>query len=158
MERRKLLIGSAGALATVLAGCTGSGGGGDDGSEDDGTSDDEGDDVTDLGIDPSKVDLDGHDVAVDVGGDDDEELHIEVSAPEDESDAERVLEKLVDALADAIDNEEKFVRKVETVYVSVVDDEDPVLGFYVDVEWAIEYLEGNLSEAELRELAEAAES
>lgn len=165
MERRTILLGSAGALATVLAGCTGSGGGGDDGADggdDGGTGDENANDggtTADVpGLDTSAIDLDGQDVAVEVDGDDDEELHIELSVPEDDTEAEQQLRTLAGALQDAIEDDEKLKRKIETIYVTVVEDDEPVVAVYVDLDWALEYAEGNLSEEEFLEMVEQAEA
>lgn len=150
MERRKLLLGSGVALATALAGCTGSGDTGDDEEPDDGKTDA----TTDVpGFDLDDVDLEDHGVTVETVDKDGSEVNIEIRAKT--TDHERLHEavvKLGTVLEDAIDDPEAFVAAIDRINVTLLDDEkDPVLSFFVDVEWAIDFIEDELTDEEFVE-------
>lgn len=158
MERRKLLLGSGVALATALAGCTGSGGNGDDEEPDDGKNDDGKNDGTDgtddvPGLDLDGVDLEEHGVTIETVDKDGKEVSVEIRAKT--TDHERLHEtvvKLGKILEDAIDDPEAFVAAIDRINVTLLDDEkNPVLSFFVDVEWAIDFIENELTDEEFVE-------
>lgn len=167
MERRALLIGSGAAFATVLAGCTGSENGDDDGGgngvgvtddDDDGTDDGTGDGtgngdaIEDVpGFDESELDLDEHGLTIHRVKRDGSDLHVEVEANVSTLDEED-LDRLIDALAAAVVDVESLKGTISTIEVAVVDEDGlTIVSFYANVEWIVDYLDGELTEDELTE-------
>ncbi|WIV67451.1 hypothetical protein [Natrialbaceae archaeon AArc-T1-2] len=178
MERRALLYGSGVAFTTALAGCLSAGdedgdggdddvGGGDDDTGDDDTTGDDGtdsdgtggDSVDDVpGFDETKLDLDGYDVTIDGVEHDDRTLDIEVVTTKGEPDPAQLAEELEpvgEAVADSIDNPYEFQTAVDTIVLTVSDENDTeVLVFGIDVEWAIELVEDEIDVEEFVERGE----
>ena len=162
MERRALLIGSGTVFATVLAGCTGSDDSGDDenggGVDDDGggggTDDGNGNggstgDVP--GFDKDKLDLDEYGLKIDHVKRDGSTVHVEVEATETAL-AQENLEELLAVVADAIVDPDAFKVAIGSIDVTVVDDAgNAVLSFFVDVEWAVAYVQDELTLEEFTE-------
>ncbi|MFA9417690.1 hypothetical protein [Natrinema sp. HArc-T2] len=157
MERRKILLGSGAALATVLAGCSsnetdssGNGNGSSDGNGN-GNGDDTGsDDKADIpGLDRDKLKLESDKITIeDVNKDDDK---IDVVATTTTTDPETLateLESLGNALSAAITDPEAFKAEINSVTWVLEKDGTMVMQFYVDVQWAIAYINGEMSENE----------
>lgn len=175
MERRKILLGSGAALATVLAGCSSSetgdeependteesfgddtGNGGDDGS-DSGTgnsSDSDSDGGSGDHDNVPGVDNDGIEVSDDLvtitsiekNGD-----KLDIVARTDTTDIaelKKVFKTFASDLEGAIEDVERFVQEVATIEWILEHEGSRVLAVYVDVEWVVAYLEGELSDEE----------
>ncbi|WP_440770658.1 hypothetical protein [Natronorubrum sp. DTA28] len=167
MERRKILLGSGAALATALAGCSGSetSDGSDD--DDDGSDpdpngndkengDDNGDHDTDgthtddvPGFDGKKLDVDSDAIsvkAIDKKGD-----KLEILVETDITDHEKLyaeLKSLADDHDDAIVDIEAFIAEIKTVEWIVEHSGTTVASFYVNVDWIVSYLQNELSKDE----------
>ncbi|SDJ37530.1 hypothetical protein [Natronorubrum texcoconense] len=167
MERRKILLGSGAALATALAGCSGSetSDGSDD--DDDGSDpdpngndkengDDNGDHDTDgtntddvPGFDGKKLDVDSDAIsvkAIDKKGD-----KLEVLVETDITDHEKLyaeLKSLADDHDDAIVDIEAFIAEIKTVEWIIEHSGTTVASFYVNVDWIVSYLQNELSKDE----------
>ncbi|GAB7019539.1 hypothetical protein JCM18750_24000 [Halostagnicola bangensis] len=177
MERRKILLGSGAVFATALAGCSdstseenggddddGGDGSGDDGDNgiddsngnesDDDSDDEESDEVP--GFDKDKIDLGHTDVKVDDIKRDGYHVDVEVTLEDTLSQDElyAVVEELGIVAAEAIDDPETFVESVETIEFTIFNmDGNTVLSFYVDVAWAVAFVQNNMSEEEFKHKA-----
>ncbi|SER11429.1 hypothetical protein [Natrinema salaciae] len=168
MERRKILLGSGAALATVLAGCSSDETGDDSESNNDGDDNDDeslggngngdtNETETDTkpkvpGLDSDKLTLDSDKISIkDVNKDGDE---VDVVATTTTTDPERLrteLESLGRALAAAITDREKFKAEIKSVTWVLESDGAKVMSFYVDVQWAIAFINDEMSEDEFIE-------
>lgn len=168
MERRKILLGSGAALATVLAGCSsdetgdesnsGNGNGDDEPLSDDGTNDTDGTNGTNgsdgkadvPGLEPSKLTLDSEKLSIeDVNKDGDE---VDVVATTTTTDPETLLadlESIGSEMAPAITDPEAFAAAVDSVTWVVEHDGAKVMSFYVDVQWALAFINDEIDEDEL---------
>ncbi|SFS44219.1 hypothetical protein [Halostagnicola kamekurae] len=181
MERRKILLGSGAVFATVLAGCSENtsdenddGDDGDDNSLDDGTDDSNGDDSNDdnsseddsndegpdeiPGFNKDKLDLEHSEVTIEHVKRDgyhvDVEAKLEKTPKRDELDA--IIEELGIVAAEAIEDPEAFLESIESIEFTLLNkDGDTVLGFYVDVAWAVAYIRNNMSAEEFAHKAMA---
>ncbi|ELZ05180.1 hypothetical protein [Natrialba aegyptia] len=164
MERRKILLGSGAALATVLAGCSssetdepnddgssddgGSGTGGNGSSDSDPDSDSSSDDVP--GFDKDGFDLSSDKLSVmeinRSGGTVDILVSTQVTETEElYAEIESVAEDLVTAIVDP----ERFKAEIDTVEWILEYEGSRVVGLYVDVQWVFDYLEDEISREEL---------
>ncbi|SFB80098.1 hypothetical protein SAMN05444422_10283 [Halobiforma haloterrestris] len=171
MERRKILLGSGAALATVLAGCSSTETGdenpddGDDGMDDD-NGDDGYDDNGDDGNDGNDGD-DGDDGDDDVPGFDDdmdsesdvmtvmevdrEDDRLYVVTQTETTDPEvlsQELETVAHDIADAVTDPDSFKAEISTVEWVLEYEGSHVLAVLVDVEWVVDYIKNELSEDE----------
>ncbi len=149
MERRTILLGSGAALATVLAGCIGSDENGDE-PEDDAVTEVDGE-VDDIpGYDNGELELDDHDITIDRATHDGSELTVEYTAHEsDFDDLHETFESISDSIADGIKDPDTFVAEIDRVYVTVYEiTGDELTSFYVEVQWAIDYLNDELTAEE----------
>ncbi|WP_222920447.1 hypothetical protein [Natrinema sp. SYSU A 869] len=165
MERRKILLGSGAALATVLAGCSSDETDddsnpendddeslSDDGGDDTGDTD-ETDDKTDIpGLDRDKLKVGSDKMSIkDVNKDGDE---IDVVATTTTTDPETLraeLQSLGNTIAAAITDSEKFAANINSVTWVLEQDGAKVMSFYVDVKWALAYINDEMSEDEFVE-------
>ncbi|RQG89111.1 hypothetical protein EA462_12115 [Natrarchaeobius halalkaliphilus] len=163
MERRKILLGSGAALATVLAGCSSTETGEelsddtDDDPSDDGASYDDGDDDYDDGDDHDEIP--GFDGGIETDSDkltvtevsrDGDSLGIAVQT--EVTDTDELYKELEDVghdLAYAISDSERFKAEVDVIELYLERDGAHVVGLFIDVEWALDYLEGEISREEL---------
>ncbi|GAB3666510.1 hypothetical protein [Halopiger thermotolerans] len=177
MERRKILLGSGAALATVLAGCSSSetgdeependteesfgddtGNGGDDGSDSGTGNSSDSDSDSDSGSGEHDnvpgVDNGGIEVSDDLvtitsiekNGD-----KLDIVAQTDTTDIaelKKVFKTFASDLESAIEDVERFVEAVATIEWILEHEGSRVLAVYVDVEWVVAYLEGELSDEE----------
>ncbi|ELY94038.1 hypothetical protein [Natrialba taiwanensis] len=164
MERRKILLGSGAALATVLAGCSSSetdepnsdddssdgssGTGGNGSSDSDPDSDSDSDDVP--GFDKDEFDLSSDKLSVmeinRSGGTVDILVSTQVTETEElYAEIESVAEDLVTAIVDP----ERFKAEIDTVEWVLEYEGSRVVGLYVDVQWVFDYLEDEISREEL---------
>ncbi|SEW12497.1 hypothetical protein [Natrinema salifodinae] len=159
MERRKILLGSGAALATVLAGCssdeTGDESNPNDDDEplndDDGSSDgDDGDDEPDIpGLDHDKLKITSDKISIeDVSKDDDKVDIVATTTTTDPDELMAELETLANDIAGAITDPEAFAGAVNSVTWVLENDGAKVMSFYIDVQWAIQYINDELSESE----------
>ncbi|WP_440763676.1 hypothetical protein [Natronorubrum sp. DTA7] len=170
MERRKILLGSGAALATALAGCSGSETSDDSGDDDDGSDPDpngngkengednddhdtDGTDTDDVpGFDGKKLDVDSDAIsvkAIDKKGD-----KLEVLVETEITDHEKLyaeLESLADDHDDAVVDPEAFIAEIKTVEWIIEHEKTTVASFYVDVDWIVSYLQNELSKEEFYE-------
>ncbi len=167
MERRKILLGSGAALATVLAGCSSDetgddesndgndespsdGGNGDNGEPDDGNESDA--DVP--GMDTDAMKLDSEKVSIeDVNKDGDEVDVVATTTTTDPEVLRAELRSIGETLAAAITDPEAFAAEVNSVTWVLEQDGAMVMSFYVDVQWAIKYINDEIDEDELADLA-----
>ncbi|SDR34187.1 hypothetical protein [Natronobacterium texcoconense] len=160
MERRKILLGSGAALATVLAGCSSTETGEedpDDGTDDsvtddNGDDDDDGDDGDDgvPGFDDDALESDSDVMTVmDVDRDDDRLYVLTRTETTDPEVLSKELETVARDIADAVTDPDYFKDEIREVEWVLEYDGSHVLGVFVNVEWVIDYLEGELSEEEL---------
>ncbi|WP_226480467.1 hypothetical protein [Natrinema amylolyticum] len=165
MERRKILLGSGAALATVLAGCSSDET--DDDSEsdtddseplnDDGGGDtddtDDTDDKTAIpGLDRDKLKIDSDKLSIkDVNKDDDEIDVVATTTTTDPETLQAELESLGETIAAAITDSEKFAAEINSVTWVLEQDGAKVMSFYVDVQWALAYINDEMSEDEFVE-------
>ncbi|WP_247002614.1 hypothetical protein [Halosolutus gelatinilyticus] len=184
MERRKLLLGSGAALATVLAGCsssdtgdddpnnaddgsnsdadgTDSGQNGDDGSDgdsNDGTDSNKGADFDDVpGFDSGDLSMKSDLVSVDSVKRDGDEVH--VTATTKTTDTEKLRNEL-DSLGHDMDKVtydlDRFKAEIKVVRFSVVDtDGNHVVSFSVYTKWIVKYANGQLTDDEFYDLVQA---
>ena len=158
MERRKVLLGSGAALMTALAGCSSDETSDDDEPSDDGTGSstdgdngDNGDDDTD---DISGFDSDGFETSSDevsVTEVEHEDDIVTVIAESEITDYEKLhaeLEMLADDLDEAVDDMETFADSFETIELTVDHDEKHVATYTIDVQWLVEFHEGEISAEE----------
>ncbi|RKD98417.1 hypothetical protein [Halopiger aswanensis] len=172
MERRKILLGSGAALATVLAGCSssetgeeependdeesfgndndsntdsGNGNGNGDGNGDD--SDDEHDDVPGVENDQIQVADDTVTItSIEKDGD-----KLDIVARTDTTDIEelkKVFASFADDLDGAIEDIERFIDEISSIEWILEHEGSRVLAVYIDVEWVVSYIEGELSDEE----------
>ncbi|WP_226003957.1 hypothetical protein [Natrinema salinisoli] len=169
MERRKILLGSGAALATVLAGCSSdetgdeSGPNGDDSDEslnddnnnDDNNNDDtnETDGETDVpGLDRDKLKLDSDKMSVkDVNKNGKEVDVVATTTTTDPDTLKKELHSLAETIAAAITDAEKFKAEINSVTWVLEQDGTQVMSFYVDVQWALKYINDEMSEDEFIE-------
>ncbi|WP_254531498.1 hypothetical protein [Natrinema gelatinilyticum] len=166
MERRKILLGSGAAIATVLAGCSsdqtgdesnqngddsddsldGNGNGNGNGNGDSGNSDKKADIP---GLDRDKLKLSSQKLTIeDVNKDGNE---IDVIATTTTSDPETLfaeLETLATDMQRAITDPEAFAEAVDNVTWVLEKDGAMVMSFYVDVSWAVKFVNGELNQEE----------
>ncbi|OVE85273.1 hypothetical protein [Natronolimnobius baerhuensis] len=169
MERRKILLGSGAALATIVAGCSSSETGDDDPSNDsedsltDHDDDDDYDDDHDADDDDDRDD--DHDDIPGYSGDvsfDSDKLSVESVERKDDTldivvytdttdsyELRKEFEKLGDELEKSIDDPEAFIAEINTLELIIEYDGSRVLSVYVDVQWVIDYMHGDLTEEEL---------
>ncbi|MFC6765062.1 hypothetical protein [Natrinema soli] len=167
MERRKILLGSGAALATMLAGCSSNetgdesdpnddndeslGDDGDDGS--DGTDGSDGSDGTDEpdipGLDPDKLKIDSEKISIkDVNKDGDKVDIVATTTTTDPDVLMAELESLANDITRAISDPEAFVAAVNSVTWVLEKDGAKVMSFYVDVQWALAFINGEMDESE----------
>ncbi|RQH03284.1 hypothetical protein [Natrarchaeobius oligotrophus] len=161
MERRKILLGSGAALATVLAGCSSTETGEEIDDDDDGDDGYDGGDDGDDGYDDGDGDDDipGFDGDVETGSEkvtitqvEREGNSIGVVVQTETTDTDELyaeLEEVAHDLAYAISDPDRFKDEVETIELYLERDGAHVLGLFVDVGWALDYLEGEISRDEL---------
>ncbi|AXR76759.1 hypothetical protein [Natrarchaeobaculum sulfurireducens] len=167
MERRKILLGSGAALATVLAGCTStetdeeSPDEDDDGGFDDGADDasDEYDDGEDYDDDDDDEEVPGIEGVKDISTDSmsvvevehaTEALHVLIET--DTTDTEKLyaeLKYVADDLAHAVVDRDVFESEVETIELALEHGGSRVFAVYIDVAWVMELLDGYITEEEL---------
>ena len=160
MERRKILLGSGAALATVLAGCSSDETGSDPESNgnnneplDDNTNGDDtdgSDGNTALpGLDRDKLILDSEKITIkDVTKDGDT---IDIVATTTTTDFETLnteLQSLGHSTSAAITDPQAFKTAINSVTWELEHDGTVVMSFYIDVQWAIAYINGEMSENE----------
>jgi len=159
MERRKILLGSGAALATVLAGCssdeTGSdpesnGNGGD--SPDDSTGDDtDGSDGNAAlpGLDRDKLELDSEKISIeDVTKDGDTVDIVATTTTTDLETLQTELQSLGHSMSGAITDPQAFKAAINSVTWKLDHDGTVVMSFYIDVQWAIAYINDEMGEDE----------
>ncbi|WP_049921951.1 hypothetical protein [Halopiger djelfimassiliensis] len=167
MERRKILLGSGAALATVLAGCSSSET--DEENPDDG-EESLGDEPDSDSEDESDTDSeDGDDSYDDVPGFDHDTLtvssdHLTVTGIEHNGDRATViadseitdrnalyseLEVLAEDLAAAVTDSEAFTEEISRVEWVLEHDGNQLLTFYAEVEWILEYIGEEITKDEL---------
>ncbi|NGM68166.1 hypothetical protein G6M89_03920 [Natronolimnobius sp. AArcel1] len=167
MERRKILLGSGAALATIVAGCSSSETGDDDPSNDseDSLTDHDDDDHDDDHDDDDDRDDDDHDDIPGYSGDvsfDSDKLSVESVERKDDTldivvrtdttdsyELRKEFETLGDELEKSIDDPESFIAEIHTLELIIEYDGNRVLSVYVDVQWIIDYMEGDMTEEEL---------
>ncbi|ELY53642.1 hypothetical protein [Natronolimnohabitans innermongolicus] len=177
MERRKILLGSGAALATALAGCSGSEGSGDDDSDDETKSitgsetesDDDGGNGDENGDESAAGDVPGFDESafalesetLTVESIDRDGETVDIVAESETTNYEELLDELgsfVDDIDAAVVDADAFEDEVETLAWVVDHDGMKVVSFDVDVEWLINYRNGDRSRDEVasnvRETAE----
>lgn len=166
MERRKILLGSGAALATMLAGCSSDetgdesdpndddeslGDDGNDGSDGtDGSDDTDGTDEPDIpGLDPDKLKIDSEKVSIkDVNKDGDKVDIVATTTTTDPDVLMAELESLADDITRAISDPEAFVAAVNSVTWVLEKDGAKVMSFYVDVQWALAFINDEMDEDE----------
>ena len=167
MERRKILLGSGAALATVLAGCS-SDQTGDESNSKDGNGDDEslgndtdngsnetdgttdGSDKPDVpGLDHDKLKIDSEMVSIkDVNKDGKEVDIVATTTTTDPDKLAAELESLGDDMTSAIADPQAFAAAVDSVTWILEKDGAKVMSFYVDVKWAIKFMNDEMSQDE----------
>ncbi|MFP8952888.1 hypothetical protein ACLI4Z_07950 [Natrialbaceae archaeon A-arb3/5] len=162
MERRKILLGSGAALATVLAGCSST----ETGEETDDTSDsyDSDDTGTDDDYDDEDDDYEdvpGYDGEMESSSDvlsvtslSHDGGHISAVIETETTDTEVLyaeIETLAEDIAYAISDRDRFKAEVETIELYLEHDGARVLGLFVDVQWVLDYLDDVISRDELVE-------
>ena len=169
MERRKILLGSGAALATVLAGCASETD--EESPEDDDIADDDDDgfDGNESGDDDNGDDGDGDDDdAEDVPGvEGADELGTEYLSVEevehnpdtlsvlvetDTTDTEKLhkeLEYLAEDLAHSITDPDAFIEEVEDIELVLEHEGSRVFAVYIDVDWLLEFLDDYITKEEL---------
>ncbi|ELZ08132.1 hypothetical protein C478_18962 [Natrinema thermotolerans DSM 11552] len=166
MERRKILLGSGAALATVLAGCSSDETGDDDSNDDDdddgspsnggngdnGEPDDENE--SDIpGMDTDAMELDSEKISIkDINKDGDEVDVVATTTTTDPDVLRAELQSIGETLAAAITDPEAFAAEVNSVTWVLEQDGAMVMSFYVDVQWAIKYINDEIDEDELADL------
>jgi len=156
MERRKILLGSGAALATVLAGCSSDETGSDSESNDDEPLDDDngenGDntDESDVpGLDRDKLELDSEKISIkDVNKDGDEVDIVATTTTTDPETLTTELQSLGETVAAAITDPEAFKAEINSVSWVLEKDGAMVMSFYIDVQWAIAYINDEMSDDE----------
>ncbi|ELY76604.1 hypothetical protein [Natrinema pallidum] len=167
MERRKILLGSGAALATVLAGCSSDETDDDSKSDSDGDEpldDDDGGDETDgtndgtddgteiPGLDSDKLTIDSTKISIkDVNKDGDEIDIIATTTTTDPETLSAELESLGSTLSAAITDAEKLAAAINSITWVIEKDGAKVMSFYVDVKWALAYLNNEMGEDEFVE-------
>lgn len=161
MERRKILLGSGAALATVLAGCSSDETGDDSESNDDDDESlndgDDGSDETDdkneiPGLDRDKLKVDSDKLSIkDVNKDDDTVDVVVTTTTTDPEMLRAELQSLGETIAAAITDPEAFASEVNSVTWVLESDGAKVMSFYVDVQWALAYINDEMSEDEFVE-------
>ncbi|OAQ51149.1 hypothetical protein HTG_18100 [Natrinema mahii] len=164
MERRKILLGSGAALATVLAGCSSDETGDDESNDDDdespsnggngdnGEPDDENE--SDIpGMDTDAMKFDSEKVSIkDVNKDGDEVDVVATTTTTDPEVLRSELQSIGETLAASITDPEAFAAEVNSVTWVLEQDGTMVMSFYVDVQWAIKYINDEIDEDELADL------
>lgn len=159
MERRQILLGSGTALATVLAGCssdeTDSNSPDDEPPAEDNGDEDTGNDGADSdasdipGLDRDKLKFDSGKISIkDVNKDGDT---IDIVATTTTTDPEMLaaeVQSLSQSLQQAITDPEAFNAAINSVTWMLKKDGARVMSFYIDVQWAIAYINGEMSEDE----------
>ncbi|WP_435551537.1 hypothetical protein [Natrinema sp. CGMCC1.2065] len=164
MERRKILLGSGAALATVLAGCSSDETGDDESNDDDDESPSDGgngdngepDDENESdvpGMDTDAMKLDSEKVSIkDVNKDGDEVDVVATTTTTDPDVLRAELQSIGETLAASITDPEAFAAEVNSVTWVLEQDGAMVMSFYVDVQWAIKYINDEIDEDELADL------
>ncbi|OLZ39959.1 hypothetical protein A6E15_02720 [Natrinema saccharevitans] len=164
MERRKILLGSGAALATVLAGCSSDETGDDESNDDDdGSPSDGGNGDTDEpddenesdipGMDTDAMTLDSEKVSIEDINKDGDEVDVVATTTTTDLDVLRAeLQSIGETLAAAITDPEAFAAEVNSVTWVLEQDGAMVMSFYVDVQWAIEYINDEIDDDELADL------
>lgn len=166
MERRKILLGSGAALATVLAGCSSSETGEENpedddqesfGDEDDEntsdeqeSSDDENDEHDDVpGFKNDDLEVSNDKLTVTTVRRDGAELHVIAETTTTDSDElEKVFESLADDLAAALTDTDRFKDEIDTIEWVLEHEGSRVLAIAIDAQWVVDYLEGEMSKSE----------
>lgn len=180
MERRKILLGSGAALATVFAGCSSSetdeprsgdtdeidgddsdtdGDGGDDQDDADATDEDttdetDGEDAPEEipGFEEEAVEADGDLVSItDVARDDETVTVLAETDTLDEDELQAELEAVGLAFVDAIVDIEAFAAEITTIPWHIKFNDNNIASFHIEVDWITAYKNGELSEDELVE-------
>ncbi|WP_254525013.1 hypothetical protein [Natrinema caseinilyticum] len=166
MERRKILLGSGAAIATVLAGCSSdqtgdesnqNGDGSDDSLDGDGNgngngNDDSGDSdkKADIpGLDRDKLKLSSQKLTIEDVNKNDKE--VDVVATTTTTDPETLFTELETLAADlrrAITDPQAFAAAVDSVTWVLEKDGAMVMSFYVDVSWAIKFINDEMDREE----------
>ncbi|MFD1563573.1 hypothetical protein ACFR99_08430 [Haloarchaeobius amylolyticus] len=158
MERRKILLGSGAALATVLAGCSSDETGSDSNNDDDEPLNDtngdngDGDDSDDAdvpGLDRDKLELDSEKISIEeVNKDGDTVDIVATTTTTDPETLAAELQSLGETVAAAITDPEAFKAEINSVTWVLENDGAMVMSFYIDVQWAIAYINDEMSEDE----------
>ena len=155
MERRKILLGSGTALATVLAGCSSDETGSDSNDNDESTDGETGDngdssDETDVpGLDRDKLKLDSEKITIkDVSKDGDTVDIVATTTTTDPETLAAELQSLGQTVSAAITDPEAFKAEINSVSWVLENDGAMVMSFYIDVQWAIAYINGEMGDDE----------
>ncbi|AEH36630.1 hypothetical protein [Halopiger xanaduensis] len=175
MERRKILLGSGAALATVLAGCSSSETGeeependseesfGDDGDDTGNGSDADSDNDSDTdsgdgsdgehddvpGVENDQIEVADDTVTITSIEKDGDKL--DIVARTDTTDIEELKKVFATFAADldgAIEDVERFIDEISSIEWILEHEGSRVLAVYIDVEWVVSYIEGELSDEE----------
>lgn len=162
MERRRILLGSGAAFATVLAGCSSlmSGDGNDDTSDTPTDSSESGDDSDDEyqsipGL--SGMEIDDPDVSIEYAEYNGSDVKVGVKVekePDDvtEEDLREYVKKLGHVTGESIDDRERFEEDVGSITFTVYDKWDEVVfKFFLNVEWLLAYVDDDMTLEELVE-------
>lgn len=167
MERRKILLGSGAAFATVLAGCSSTETGEED-PDDTGSDDDsgyDGTDDTDDTDDGDDGDDDGEDLPGVDGVKDLESEHLSVvdvqatpgtlavHVETDTTDSQKLHDELAyvaDDLSKAIVDRDRFKSEIESVELVLEHGGARVFEVYIDVQWLLDYLDDYITREELK--------
>ena len=155
MERRKILLGSGAALATVLAGCSSDETGSDSNDNDESTDGETGDngdssDETDVpGLDRDKLKLDSEKITIkDVSKDGDTVDIVATTTTTDPETLAAELQSLGQTVSAAITDPGAFKAEINSVSWVLENDGAMVMSFYIDVQWAIAYINGEMGDDE----------
>lgn len=159
MERRKILLGSGAALATVLAGCSSNetDSGPDSNDDNDGSPNGNGngdgtdsEDKADVpGLDRDKLKLESDKISIkDINKDDDEIDIVATTTTTDPETLSAELQSLGETVSAAITDPEAFKAEINSVTWVLEKNGTMVMSFYIDVQWAIAYINGEMSEDE----------
>ncbi|WP_408957427.1 hypothetical protein [Natrinema sp. 74] len=183
MERRKILLGSGAAIATVLAGCSSDQTGDDSSSSDDGGSGDSSDGAGDgtgdgngnstgdgtgnstgdgngtgngdgnseakiPGLKRDKLKLNSEKLTIENVTKSGKELNVvATSTTTDPETLFAELESLGNDMKGAITDPKAFAAAVDSITWVFEKDGAKVMSFYVDVTWAVKYINGELSQS-----------
>ncbi|ARS90116.1 hypothetical protein [Natrarchaeobaculum aegyptiacum] len=165
MERRKILLGSGAAFATVLAGCSSTETDEDvpdDSGTDDtsGFDDDGGSDDSDTGGDDDGEDLPGVEGVTDLESDHLSVVDVQanpdtlgVYVETDTTDTQKLHDELAyvaDDLSKAIVDRDRFKSEIESIELVVEHSGARVFEVYIDVQWLLDYLDEYITREELK--------